>query len=68
MHGQWGLSDLAQRNFSRPRLYRDKGNVSDFVSEVANVSIIEGKLGELHIDSTSIESENTSENIPIDER
>ena len=46
---------------------REGGDIDFFVHESASVKITEGNPGKLRLDSTSIEGEATSADIPIDE-
>ncbi|MDP6699373.1 MAG: hypothetical protein QGH25_06980 [Candidatus Latescibacteria bacterium] len=67
LHVQQGLGNLVQLDFPRPQMHRDEGGDIDLVHEAASIKITEGNPGKLRLDSTSIEGEATSEDIPIDE-
>ena len=67
LHVQQGLGDLVQLDFPQPQMHRDEGGDIDFVHESASVKITEGNPGKLRLDSTSIDGEATSADLPIDE-
>ena len=67
IHVQQGLGDQTQIEFSLPRVRRDADGEIDFVHEAASAKVDEGNPDELRLALSSVENEQTTEDVPADD-